>query len=72
MALQCVCGRALVLGRALGSAALRSPQRHKRVQPGIATPGGAASVAAAKKLLEWQGDAAPAVQPPTHCSACHR
>jgi Cytochrome c7 and related cytochrome c len=31
-----------------------------------------ASVAAAKKLLEWQGDNAPALNPPTHCSACHR
>lgn len=31
-----------------------------------------ASKAAAKKLLEWQGDNAPALNPPTHCSACHR
>jgi hypothetical protein len=30
------------------------------------------SIAAAKKLLEWQGDNAPALNPPTHCSACHR
>jgi hypothetical protein len=31
-----------------------------------------ASIAAAKKLLEWQGDAVPTLNPPTHCSACHR
>ncbi len=30
------------------------------------------SIAAAKKLLEWQGDNPPALNPPTHCSACHR
>lgn len=30
------------------------------------------SIAAARKLLEWQGDVAPALNPPTHCSACHR
>ena len=30
------------------------------------------SVAAAKKLLDWQGDNAPVLNPPTHCSACHR
>lgn len=32
----------------------------------------AASIDAAKKLLEWQGDAPPALNPPTYCSACHR
>lgn len=32
-----------------------------------------ASIAAAKKLLEPQGDAKyPALNPPTHCGACHR
>lgn len=32
-----------------------------------------ASIAAAKKLLEVQGDAKyPALNPPTHCGACHR
>lgn len=31
-----------------------------------------ASIAAAKGLLEWHGDNAPALNPPTHCSACHR
>lgn len=31
-----------------------------------------ASVAAAKRLLDWQGDNPPALNPPTHCSACHR
>ncbi|HEB53423.1 MAG TPA: cytochrome C [bacterium] len=30
------------------------------------------SVAAAKKLLDWNGDEAPHLNPPTHCSACHR
>ncbi|MFY9341485.1 MAG: cytochrome c3 family protein [Planctomycetota bacterium] len=30
------------------------------------------SIAAAKKLLEWQGEAPPALNPPTYCSACHR
>jgi hypothetical protein len=30
------------------------------------------SKAAAAKLLEWQGDNAPVLNPPTHCSACHR
>lgn len=30
------------------------------------------SVDAAKKLLAWQGDNPPALNPPTHCSACHR
>ncbi len=32
----------------------------------------APSIAAAKKLLAWQGDNPPALNPPTHCSACHR
>jgi hypothetical protein len=32
----------------------------------------AQSIDAAKKLLEWQGDNPPALNPPTHCSACHR
>ena len=32
-----------------------------------------ASIAAAKKMLEVQGDAKyPALNPPTHCGACHR
>ena len=31
-----------------------------------------ASVAAARKRLEWNGDEAPALNPPEHCSACHR
>jgi hypothetical protein len=32
-----------------------------------------ASIAAAKKLLEPQGtDKFPALNPPTHCGACHR
>jgi hypothetical protein len=31
-----------------------------------------ASVAAAKQLLEWHGDDPPVLNPPTHCSACHR
>lgn len=31
-----------------------------------------ASIAAAQKRLEWQGDNPPALNPPTHCSACHR
>lgn len=30
------------------------------------------SIAAARKLLAWHGDAAPVLNPPTHCSACHR
>lgn len=30
------------------------------------------SIAAAKQLLAWQGDNPPALNPPTHCSACHR
>jgi hypothetical protein len=30
------------------------------------------SKAAAKKLLEWQNDTPPALNPPTYCSACHR
>lgn len=30
------------------------------------------SIAAAKKKLEWQGDAKPELNPPTYCSACHR
>ena len=32
----------------------------------------AESIATAKGLLEWQGDNRPALNPPTHCSACHR
>lgn len=32
----------------------------------------AESIAAAKQKLEWQGDARPELNPPTHCSACHR
>jgi len=31
-----------------------------------------ASIAAAKKLLDWNEQAAPALNPPVHCSACHR
>jgi hypothetical protein len=31
-----------------------------------------ASIAAARKLLEWQDGKAPALNPPTYCSACHR
>ncbi|MFK7739461.1 MAG: cytochrome c3 family protein [Planctomycetota bacterium] len=30
------------------------------------------SRAAAQKLLEWNGDEAPQINPPQHCSACHR
>jgi hypothetical protein len=30
------------------------------------------SIAAARQLLEWQGDNRPALNPPTYCSACHR
>ena len=30
------------------------------------------SKAAAQKLLEWSGENAPALNPPIHCSACHR
>lgn len=30
------------------------------------------SKAAAKKLLEWNGDVPPQLNPPIHCSACHR
>jgi hypothetical protein len=30
------------------------------------------SRAAAKKRLEWMNDTAPQLNPPTHCSACHR
>lgn len=32
----------------------------------------AESKAAAQKMLEWSGDDLPALNPPTHCSACHR
>ncbi|MCR9244456.1 MAG: cytochrome c family protein [bacterium] len=31
-----------------------------------------ASMAAAQKRLEWQGEQPPELNPPTHCSACHR
>lgn len=31
-----------------------------------------ASVAAAQALLDWDGDTPPQLNPPTHCSACHR
>lgn len=30
------------------------------------------SIAAARQRLSWQGDTAPELNPPTHCSACHR
>lgn len=30
------------------------------------------SIAAARQRLSWSGDAAPELNPPTHCSACHR
>jgi len=30
------------------------------------------SMAAAKKLTEWNGDVPPQLNPPIHCSACHR
>jgi hypothetical protein len=30
------------------------------------------SIAAARQRLEWMGDAPPELNPPTHCSACHR
>ena len=32
----------------------------------------AKSIAAAQKLLNWDGDSPPHLNPPTHCSACHR
>ena len=32
----------------------------------------AESIMAAQKLVEWSGDEAPALNPPEHCSACHR
>jgi len=32
----------------------------------------AESIAAAQRRLEWQGDTPPELNPPTHCSACHR
>jgi hypothetical protein len=31
-----------------------------------------ASKTAAMKLLDWDGDNVPKLNPPTHCSACHR
>ncbi len=31
-----------------------------------------ASIAAAQKRLEWNGDQPPELSPPIHCSACHR
>ena len=31
-----------------------------------------ASIAAARARLEWNGDEIPELNPPTHCSACHR
>ncbi|MCA8948637.1 MAG: cytochrome c3 family protein [Planctomycetes bacterium] len=31
-----------------------------------------ASMAAARKRLEWSGDTPPELNPPEHCSACHR
>jgi len=30
------------------------------------------SIAAARLRLEWKGDSPPELNPPTHCSACHR
>lgn len=30
------------------------------------------TVAAAKKMLDWIGEQPPQLNPPTHCSACHR
>jgi len=30
------------------------------------------TIAAARKLVEWSGDEMPHLNPPTHCSACHR
>ncbi|HEU4378127.1 MAG TPA: cytochrome c3 family protein [Hyphomicrobiaceae bacterium] len=31
-----------------------------------------ASIAAARRQLEWQGENPPELNPPTHCAACHR
>ncbi len=31
-----------------------------------------ASITAAKRRLEWQGETRPELNPPTYCSACHR
>mgnify|MGYP002623399672 CR=1 FL=1 len=54
----------------------RAPQQHIRPLDVSVTDmewePSAASIAAAQALLEWQGDEPPALNPPEHCSACHR